>query len=195
MARLSTYTTVSLDGFFADAQSDMSWAHKADPEWQAYVTQNAGGGGGLMFGRVTYELMIRYWPTPQATERTPAVAERMNALPKVVFSRTLAQASWKNTTLFADDLVGSVRRLKGQPGPDFVILGSGSLVAQLTEAGLIDEFKIVVSPIVLGGGQTLFEGVSRKTSMKLVDSRAFGNGNVVLTYEPTNQVFLESAPA
>ena len=188
MARISTYTTVSIDGFFADSQGDMTWAHKSDPEWQTYVTQNAGSGGGLMFGRTTYELMIGYWPTPQAAERTPAVAERMNALPKVVFSRTLHQASWRNTTLFADDLVGNVKRLKDQPGPDFVILGSGSLVAQLTEAGLIDEFKIVLSPIVLGRGQTLFEGVSRKTPIKLVDWRTFGNGNVVLTYEPTKRV-------
>src|SRR4051812_12305715 len=101
MRKLAVFNHVSLDGYFVDMHGDMSWAHQhaPDQEWDAFVAENARGGGALVFGRVTYELMASFWPTPAALEQLPAVAERMNAMPKVVFSRTLEQASWNNTTL------------------------------------------------------------------------------------------------
>jgi dihydrofolate reductase len=114
----------------------------------------------------------------------PIVVERMNALPKIVFSKTLDKASWNNTTLMKGDLTTEVRKLKREPGPNMTIMRSGSIVAQLADAGLIDEYQIVVSPLALGNGRTLFEGVKRKLPMKLTKSRAFGNGNVVLCYVP-----------
>jgi dihydrofolate reductase len=184
MQRVIAFEQVSLDGFFVDAKGDMSWAHKQDPEWNEFAAGNASGGGTLLFGRVTYEMMARFWPTPAAMQAAPVVARAMNELPKVVFSRTLEKVSWENTTLAKGELAAEVRRLKGQPGPGMAILGSGSLVSQLTQAGLIDELQIVVNPIVLGRGRTLFEGVEREHALKLVRTRAFGNGNVVLCYEP-----------
>lgn len=184
MRKLGAFEMVSLDGYFVDANGDMSWAHKQDPEWNAFVGGNASGGGSLLFGRVTYELMASFWPTPAAMERAPAVAEGMNNMPKAVFSRTLDRASWQNTKLVKGDLAAEVRRMKKEPGPDMAILGSGSIVSQLARAGLIDEFQIVVNPIVLGKGKTLFEGVEEKIALKLTKTRAFGNGNVVLYYEP-----------
>lgn len=147
------------------------------------VGGNASGGGSLLFGRVTYELMASFWPTPAATERAPVVAEGMNNMPKVVFSRTLATAAWKNTKLVKGDLAAEVRKMKNETGPDLAILGSG-IVSQLAQARLIDELQIVVNPIVLGKGRTLFEGVKEKIALKLIKTRAFGNGNVVLYYEP-----------
>ena len=105
-------------------------------------------------------------------------------MPKVVFSRTLDAASWQNTRLVKDDIAAEVRRMKSASGGDIAILGSGSIVAQLASAGLIDEYQIVVNPIVLGSGRTLFEGVGKKLNLKLTSSRAFSNGNVVLGYEP-----------
>ncbi len=150
MPKLVTYNTVSLDAFFTDASGDMSWAHKKDPEWQVFVSENAGGGGRLLFGRVTYDLMASFWPTPLAAQSNPIVVEKMNSLPKIVFSRTLDQASWNNTTLVKGDLTTEVRKLKREPGPNMTIMGSGSIVAQLADAGLIDEYQIVVSPLVLG---------------------------------------------
>ena len=184
MRKLVVFNNVTLDGYFADRNGDMSWAHKHDAEWNAFVGSNASGQGVLLFGRVTYELMARFWPTPAAMERAPVVAEGMNNMPKLVFSRTLEKASWQNTTLVKGDLAAEVRKLKQQPGPDMVILGSGSIVSQLAQAGLIDEFQIVVNPIVLGNGKTLFDGVKEKLTLKLINTRAFGNGNVVLYYEP-----------
>jgi len=150
MRKLSVYNSVSLDGYFTDTNNDMSWAHKADPEWQAFVSENASGGGELVFGRVTYELMASFWPTPASAQSNPIVVERMNGLPKVVFSRTLDKTSWRNTRLMKGDLATEVRKLKRETGPNMVIMGSGSVVAQLSEAGLIDEYQIVVNATVLG---------------------------------------------
>ena len=184
MPKLVVYNAVSLDGYFTDANGDMSWAHKKDPEWQAFVSENANGGGQLLFGRVTYDLMASFWPTPPPAQSNPIVVERMNSLRKFVFSTTLDKVSWNNTTLLKGDLTTEVRKLKQEPGPNMVIMGSGSVVAQLAGAGLIDEYQIVLTPLVVGNGRTLFEGVKNKLPMKLAKSRAFGNGNVVLFYEP-----------
>ena len=103
---------------------------------------------------------------------------------KVVFSRTLKQASWNNTKLVKGDLAVEMRKMKKETGPDMVILGSGSLISQLTQEGLIDEYQIVMNPIVLGSGRTMFDGVKEKLRLKLTKSRTFGNGNVFLSYEP-----------
>lgn len=184
MTKLVVYNAMSLDGYFTDAAGDMSWAHKQDPEWQAYVSENASGGGQLLFGRVTYELMASFWPTPLAAQSNRIVVERMNSMRKFVFSRTLDSVSWNNTALLKGDLTTEVRKLKQEPGPNLVIMGSGSVVAQLADAGLIDEYRIVLNPLAVGGGRTLFEGVKRRLPMKLTKSRAFGNGNIVLSYEP-----------
>jgi dihydrofolate reductase len=182
MRRLSVFDQISLDGYFVDGQGDMSWAHKSDPEWSGFASENASGGGELVFGRVTYEMMASYWPSAQAAANAPVVAENMNARAKVVFSRTLERATWANTTLLKGDLLAEVRELKAKAGPELVILGSGSIVAQLTAARLIDAYQLVMVPIVLGSGRTLFSGSSRQ-SLSLVRSRAFENGNVVLWYE------------
>ena len=189
MRKLKVFNHVSLDGYIADAQSDMSWAYadSDDAEWNAWSEENASGGGTLVFGRVTYDLMVSYWPTPEAMQAAPVFAERMNSLPKVVFSRTLEAPSWNNTKLVTGDIVAEVAKMKQEPSDDMdmVIMGSGSIVAQLTEAGLIDEYQVVVNPIVLGRGKTMFEGVTHKVGLKLTDERAFKNGKVVLSFQAT----------
>jgi dihydrofolate reductase len=186
MRRLTSFTQVTLDGYFTGRNGDLGWAHEGqqDAEWNAFVAENASGGGQLVFGRITYELMVSYWPTPAARESDPIVAERMNNLPKVVFSRTLAKASWSNTRLVKGDLATEVRKLKHEPGEGMTILGSGSIVSQLAQAGLIDEYQLVVKPVALGEGRTMFEGIKQKLSLKLTKTRAFTNGNVLLSYEP-----------
>ena len=187
MRSLIVFNHVSLDGYFVDKKGDMRWAHKQDPEWNEFVAGNARGGGVLLFGRVTYEMMASYWPTPMAAQNSPAVAEHMNNLQKVVFSRTLDKASWKNTKLVKGDLATEVRKMKQESGEGLVIMGSGTIVSQLAQGGLIDEFQIVVCPIVIGSGKTLFEGVTEKLNLKLTKSRTFGNGNVYTCYEPASK--------
>lgn len=184
MRRLIVFNQVSLDGYFTDSKGDMSWAHKSDPEFDAWTQENAKGGGTLLFGRITYDMMASFWPTPAAMETMPVVAKQMNELPKVVFSRTMDKASWQNTKLVKTGLVEEVRRMKNLNGDGMVIMGSGTIVSQLTQAGLIDEFQLVVNPIVLGKGRTLFEGVKDKVNLKRTSTRTFGNGNTVLCYEP-----------
>jgi dihydrofolate reductase len=187
MRRLIVFNHISLDGYFTDANSNMSFAQNPIPdlEWNAFVAGNAGGGGVLVFGRVTYDLMVGFWPTPMAAEQMPDVAERMNNLPKVVFSRTMEKAGWNNTRLVKDDLTGVVRTMKQGDGDNMVIFGSGIIVSQLAQEGLIDEYQFVLDPVVLGEGRTMFDGVREKFSLKLKSSRTFANGNVLLCYEPT----------
>ncbi len=186
MRRLIVSNNVSLDGYFAGKNGDISWFKgKMDPEFTEFVLQNAISGGALLFGRITYQLMATYWPTPDAIKNDPLIAERMNNLPKIVFSRTLETASWNNTKLLKGDMAEEVRKMKKQPGKDMAILGSGKIVSQLARKGLIDEYQIILNPVVLGQGSTMFEGITENLPLKLTRTRAFGNGNVLLCYEPT----------
>lgn len=181
--KLRAFIHVSLDGYFVDSNGDMRWAHRHDAEWNTFVAENSRGGGALVFGRVTWEQMASYWPTPAARAANPVVAARMTQMPKYVFSTTLEKPKWKNTTVLKGSLPQAMRRLKRTAGPDLVTLGSGSIVGQLLAAGLVDELQLVVNPIVLGAGRTPFEG-SGTTQLTLKSGRPFSNGNVVLTYVP-----------
>ena len=187
MKRLIVFNSVTLDGYFVGMNGDMSFAYKdkSDEEWNTFVAGNARGGGALVFGRITYDMMAGYWPTPMAAKNDPIVAERMNSLPKIVFSRTLDKASWNNTRLVKSSPAAEIRRLKQESEEDMAILGSGSIVSQLAQEGLIDEYQVVVCPFVLGRGKTMFEGMTKSLSLKLTKSRIFDNGNVLLCYEPT----------
>lgn len=179
LRKLIMFNNVSLDGFFTDAAGDMSWAHARDEEWQRFTNENAGGDAELVFGRKTYAMMAGFWPTPQAKQMLPTVAASMNRMRKHVFSRSLQHAEWENSRLIHGDLVDEVRRLKSEPGPLLLIMGSGEIVSQLTQAGLVDQYQVVTVPIVLGRGRSLFEGVTTRPRLKLEKTRSFGNGNVV----------------
>ena len=184
--KLGTFMQISLDGYYCDSRGDMSFAHKPpeDAEWHEFVAGNARGGGVLLFGRTTYEVMAAWWPTPMAAQAMPEVATSMNAMPKIVFSRTLSSADWNNTVLVKDDLVGTVRRMKSETGPDIAILGSGTIVRQLADAGLIDTFQVVVNPVALGAGKSFLSGLTRRLDLVLTNDRVFRNGSVVLWYVP-----------
>ena len=184
MRKLIVFNNVSLDGYFVDTQGNMSWAHQSDPEWLAFLADNARGKSQMLFGRVTYQMMASYWPTPMAMQAMPAVAQAMNESRKVVFSRTLDKATWNNTQLVKDNMVEAVRGLKKEPGEGLVIFGSGTIVAQLAAERLIDEFQFVVHPLALGKGRTMFEGIREKLALRLTKSRTFSNGSVFLCYDP-----------
>ncbi len=184
MTRLNMFNSVSLDGYFTDSSNDMSWAHAGgdNKEFQDFVAGNAKGTNALIFGRVTYEMMASFWPTTMAAQSMPEVAKGMNAAPKYVFSRSLKKADWAGTTVLNGDPAQEIARLKRQSKVDMTILGSGSIVKQLTAAGLIDDYQLLVCPVILGGGRTLFEGVPGQPVLKLENSRTFGNGKVFLHY-------------
>ncbi len=180
MRKLRVFESISVDGYFTDGGGTIDWAYALpqDAEFGAWVAGNAGGGGELLFGRKTYQEMVAFWPTPAAAARMPDVAKGMNAAKKYLASTTTKPA-WNNTQLLKGDLVQAVRDLKASDGPGIAILGSGSVAAQLGEAGLVDEYQFVVLPVALGAGRTVF---TKGRTLRLVDHRAFRCGRVVVTY-------------
>ena len=174
---------VTLDGFFDGPNHDISW-HNVDAEFNEFAIEQTGSVGALLFGRVTYELMASFWPTPFALETDPIVADLMNRLPKLVFSTTLAKADWNNTRLIKDHVAEEISQLKQQPGNDLALFGSANLMSTLMKLDLIDEHRIMVNPVILGSGTPLFKRAENTLSLKLVKTRTFGNGNVLLCYQP-----------
>lgn len=186
MRKLKIFESISIDGYFTDAQGGIEWAHagREDPEFAAWLSANAGSGGALLFGRKTYEMMASYWPTALAAQQMPAVAKGMNAATKFVVSRNLRPA-WENTRVLWGDLLNAVRELKADGGPPITLLGSGSVAAQLGEAGLVDEYQFVIIPIALGKGRTIF---SDACAFQLLDQKVFRCGNVVVTYAAKGRI-------
>ncbi len=128
-------------------------------------------------------MMNSYWPTPSAAEQMPVVARHMNEASKLVFSRSMESADWNNTRVVKRDIAEEVRNMKADAGPHLVLMGSGTIVHQLTDARLVDEYQFVVTPIVLGAGRTMFEKLKEPMDLKLKGTREFTNGNVLMTYE------------
>jgi len=184
MRKLGVFNNVSLDGYFTDANNDYRWAHHgaADPELVAFTKSNAQGANALVFGRITYEVMVSWWPTPEAAKAMPEIAKGMNETPKYVFSRTLDSAAWSHTTLLRGEPAAEIRAIKNTPGPDMTVLGSGTIVSQLTAAGLVDEIQLMICPVMLGAGKSQFAGVGGKPGWALSRSKTFKNGRVFLAY-------------
>ncbi|NUP05367.1 MAG: dihydrofolate reductase [Polyangiaceae bacterium] len=183
MRRLTSFQFISVDGYYADQQGDTSW-HPHDDEGAAYAAEMLASSHTLVFGRVTYEFMASFWPTPMAAEVMPAVAKGMNQADKIVFSRTLKKADWRGATVVSDDAVDAMKRLKQTSGKDLTLLGSGSLLRQFAEHRLIDELQLMVDPLILGRGRSVFEGVSHRLDLKRVKTRNFDNGCVLIVYRP-----------
>jgi len=137
----------------------------------------------LLLGRVTYEGFAAAWP--QMEKQTGEYGAWMNGYPKFVVSTTLQEAGWNNSTIIKENVADEVSRLKQQPGKDILIFGSADLVNTLMQHDLIDEYRLMVFPIVVGSGKRLFEDGSDQKALKLVETKTFGSGVVVLTYGPT----------
>jgi len=184
MARLTAFNFTTLNGYFKGPDDDISWNQHNQGEENDYAKEGANSGSTLIFGRVTYEMMARYWPSPDALKNNPVVAKGMNESEKIVFSRTLQKADWHNTRIIKNNMLEEMKKLKQQSGKSFTILGSGSIVSQLAEAGLVDEYQIMLNPVALGDGATLFKGIQHPLQLKLTSHRVFKCGAVLLSYEP-----------
>jgi dihydrofolate reductase len=183
MSRLYVFNMITLDGFFEGANRDISW-HNVDEEFNEFAIDQLNATDHLLFGRVTYELMASYWPTPAAITNDPIVAGKMNSLPKTVCSKSLSTVQWNNTKLVREKIGEEISKLKQQPGKDLAVFGSANLSLTLLRLGLIDEYRIFVNPVVLGNGNSLFEGLQSKLDLKLLEVKTFRSGNVLLYYEP-----------
>lgn len=178
MRKLIMFNMTSLDGFFEAPGHDITW-HTVDDEFNDFAIQQIGQADTILFGRKTYDLMVSYWPTKDALENDPAVAGAMNSKAKIVVSTTLKEATWNNTKLIGRDAEAELRRMKQMPGGDMIIFGSATLCSSLIKSGLMDELRIMISPIVLVQGTPLFRDIVK---LRLTDSRRFRNGNVLMTY-------------
>lgn len=189
MGSVTAFEHVTLDGFFAGPRGEIDWfkAIRKDPGYEAYTHQQSQSGNTLIFGRTTYEMMKSYWPTPEAIKTDPQMAKVVNQSPKLVFSRTLRKVeegpNWKNVELVHDVDPADIRKRKREAKGEFTILGSGSIVQQFANQGLLDGYALVIVPVVLGAGKHLLDGV-RQTDLELLESKSFKNGLVVLRYGP-----------
>jgi dihydrofolate reductase len=179
---------VSLDGVMedpggAEKTKHGGWTFKfTSPESMKYKLDELMASGALLLGRVTYQGFAKAWPSMKDKE---GFADRMNSLPKYVVSTTLDKAEWKNSTVIKGDVAEEVKKLKEQPGKDILVYGSAELVMTLMNDGLVDEYRLMVYPIVLGGGKRLFgDSIDAAKALALTDSMAFGSGVVLLTYQP-----------
>ena len=185
MRKMFSFMMTSADGYHADLGQALDW-HNVDQEFSQFALAQLREAGTLVFGRVTYEGMAAFWPAPAGEESDPEVAKAMNTTPKIVISRTLAQAGWAGTQVISHHAEEELARLKQQPGKDIVVAGSSTLTAGLLQAGLLDELRIMVNPVILGQGRSLFAGAGR-TSLQLLKTRQFTSGNVLLHYQPITQ--------
>lgn len=173
---------ISMDGFFEGENHSLDW-HNVDEEFNEFAIEQLNSADILLFGRITYELMASYWPTLSGTNDDPIVAYKMNTIPKIVFSKTLEKAEWENTRLIKDHIKEEITSLKNQSGKDIYIFGSANLAVTLREMELIDEYRIIISPVVIGQGKPLFENVKNNLNFRLLKTRIFNSGNVLLYYE------------
>ena len=182
MKKVIFQMSVSLDGYIEGPQREIDW-HLVDDEFNAYAVDMLDASDVLIMGRRTYELMAGYWPT--ATDNDPVVKEKMNSTPKLVFSKTLKRVEWQNSRLATGSIANEVARLKHAPGDGVLPVGGSDLAASFLEQGLMDELHIILTPILLGGGKTVFDGIRKRYPLRLLSTRTFKSGNVVLVYQPT----------
>ncbi|HEV8594111.1 MAG TPA: dihydrofolate reductase family protein, partial [Thermoplasmata archaeon] len=176
MRKLIMWNLVTLDGYFEGPKSwTIDWHESVwGEELERLSIEQARTIGMLVFGRVTYEGMAAYWPS-----QTGEIADFMNRIPKVVFSRTLEKAEWNNTRLVGDRAEEEIARLKREPGKDLFLFGSANLASTLTAYGLIDEYRLCVAPLVLGGGNPLFKASTDRMKLRLVEARPLTSGGVI----------------
>jgi dihydrofolate reductase len=186
MKKLSVFNYLSLDGFFAGLNGEIDWFYSLpkDDEWESYTQSAAGATRTLMYGRTTYEMMKSYWPTEEAIQSFPEMANAINNNPKIVFSKTLKgfkeEENWKNVIIL--NKINPEEIIKQKEKDDIVILGSGSIIQQLANLDLIDEYSVVIVPIILGSGKSFFKNVNT-TNLDLIEARSFKNGIVFISYK------------
>jgi dihydrofolate reductase len=188
MRKITAFENTSLDGYFAGPNGEIDWfvasSHAGNQtEEDEFAIDSIKSTDTLLFGRVTYELMASYWPTADAMKNNPTLAERMNNLHKIVFSRTLDKVEWQNTRLLKDNIEEEIQEMKNQPEKNMAIRGSGSIVSMLAQRGLIDEYSIMVNPVILGGGRSIFQGIKDRLHLERLETRTFKSGNVLLHYQ------------
>lgn len=191
MRKIITTTWITLDGFIAGLSADpaeaMGWV-MVDQDMGQYEYEMVSAADTLLLGRVTYESFSGSWPqvpdNPDVSEGEREYARKLNAMRKVVFSKTLPSADWNNSTLLREIAPAEIEKMKREPGRDMLIYGSASVVRALTNHGLIDEYQLLVHPVILGAGKPLFQDITEKQDLELIKTKAFPSGVMGLYYRP-----------
>jgi dihydrofolate reductase len=193
--KIVVFDRVTADGYFSGPDGNLNWTVPDDAIDQMGV-EGMSGTDTMLFGRRTYDQFESFWPNvvkDSATASDPHTAGRkssalramatwINEKTKVVFSRTRKEVTWKNSRLVHEFNPREIEDMKKQPGKNMIIFGSGSLVSQLTQHGLIDEYTFIVNPILLGSGRSLLSGVPKSAKLDLLEAKKYDSGNVVLRY-------------
>jgi dihydrofolate reductase len=188
MRKIIVSNLVSLDGFFEGPNREIDW-FVVEEEFFEYAKELLRSVDTILFGRITYEGMASYWPTLAAADNDPTITHKMNNLSKVIFSKTLSEVEWNNSKLVKGNIAEEIRKMKEEPGKDMVIFGSGSIVSALTRLGLIDEYRIIVNPVILGKGNPLFKGLQDKLNLELLKTQKLKSGVVIFYYQPGKKLF------
>lgn len=184
MRKIFVFNNLSVDGLFSDADGGVGWAKRDGDELTEYVKRSRGDISTYLFGRSTYQMFASFWPTPAGKAANPYFAKLLSEGEKIVFSTTLTGADWQNTTIVPVADRKSIEKLKSSKGGDCLIFGSGRLVRDLTSQGLIDEYQLVLNPVILGHGQSLFGSLPASVELRLLEAKPFKNGTVLLRYRP-----------
>ncbi|MGD0979236.1 MAG: dihydrofolate reductase family protein [Candidatus Bathyarchaeia archaeon] len=181
MRKLVVAESVTLDGVF-EANTMAQWSSPCHSDKQGeYIKQNISTSDALLLGRVTYEFIAPYWLTQKNNEY--GIADKMNSMPKYVVSSTLEKADWNNSTIIKGNIIEEITRLKQKPGQNILINGSANLVKSLMPTDLIDEYRFLVHPIIMGSGKRFFKDGMNATKLKLVKTETFPLGVVLVWYE------------
>jgi dihydrofolate reductase len=181
MRQVTLQMSMSLDGYVASDRQHPGAAVPEDAELIRWKANRVAKAGAHLMGRVTYQEMAAYWP-----HSTEPYAPPMNNIPKIVFSKTLRQASWPATRIARGDLAAEIAAIKDEPGPDVIAHGGASFAAALAAQGLIDEYCLVIQPVAVGRGQALFAELPAALPLELIEARSFECGVVVHIYRPRN---------
>ena len=183
MRTLYGFVVTTLDGFYEGVNGEFDWPN-VDEEFNQFSITQLADTDMLLFGRVTYEGMEAYWTSPEASEFDPLITKLMNEKPKAVVSSTLQEATWANTRLIDGDVDAAIAELRNEPSRSIGIFGSPNLISSLIRMGLIDELRVMIHPVVLGSGKSLFTALGSRLSLHLFRTTIFDSGNVLLTYRP-----------
>lgn len=193
MRRLFLHMIVSLDGFIEGPNRELDW-HFVDDEFEEYINDVLRSIDGMLFGRVAFQLLADYWPTaaenpvaaanPSSPKRHIEAAHMMNELPKYVVSTTLKKTEWNNSHIIGEQVAEQIAKLKQQPRKDIALFAGAGLAATLMQLDLIDEYRIVLNPVLVGSGTRLFKGGYDRLNLKLLKTKTFRSGAVVLSYQP-----------
>ena len=189
MRRIIVTMWVTLDGFIAGPKGEMDWVTSIyDEAMGQYEIDFLTAADTLILGRVTYQSFAGSWPkvpeNPSVSEQEKAYAAELNAMKKIVFSKTLEKAEWENSMVFRAIAPEEIKKIKQEPGKNIIIYGSASIVQELTNLGLIDEYQILMHPVILGDGKPLFKGVRTKHELELIKTKVNPSGVVILYYRP-----------